>query len=311
MDATMIVRPPHPGVYDGVPPELYHRWPAASNSALGRLLRSPAHMRAYLDGEYKDTPALIEGRAIHTAVLEPDAFAGRYTVAEQCQAKKKDGDRCSNGGLMIHRDIGWVCGVHGRDPKLVAAPEAEVLAQADRDRILAIRDSVMAHPAARALVTGPGQVELSLAWRDRETGVLCKGRWDRHTPELGGGAIVDLKTTTDAGRAAFEKSIFKFGYHRQAAFYLMGAKARKIPVRSFAIIAVEKEPPYGVAVYRISDAVVQDAQEQVGRLLRLYKQCKETGEYPGYPEGVQDISIPAWAWSQIADQNDELDREVA
>ena len=74
------MKAPKPGVYRDVPPDEYHRWEAASNSALGHLMKTPAHMKTYMAADYKETDALLLGRAIHAAVLEPERFEEEYGV---------------------------------------------------------------------------------------------------------------------------------------------------------------------------------------------------------------------------------------
>jgi hypothetical protein len=307
-NATATMDTPGPGVYPGTPMEDYHAWGCASNSRLSRLMKSPAHLKAYIEEPAKeDTPARKLGRAIHMAVLEPGLFAEHYTTAGVCEASTKDGKACTNAGLFVHKRIGWVCGVHARnqDDDLETV-EREVLTAGDHETCVRVRDAVHAHSMARGLVTGPGQVEMSMVWKDRATGVLCKSRWDRHTPEIAGGSVVDLKSSLDSSIFDFERASFNWGYHRQAAFYLRGARARRLPVRSFSIIAVEKEPPYAVAVYRISDAVVDNLTEQLDSLLELYAECMGRDQWPGYPEIVRDISLPKWGWDKIDEQTAEV-----
>lgn len=300
---------PTPGVYPGTAMRAYHAWEAASNSRLTRLMRSPAHMKAYIEGPPAETEALRLGRAIHTAVLEPDHFGERYVTADQCMAITKEKKRCTNGGVWMHRDLGWVCGVHakGHDDGVVTAPAVEVLSADDQTLCLKIRDAVYRKDSARGLLTGAGEVELSMLWKDHATDVPCKARWDRHSPEIAGGSIVDLKTTKDASPRAFEKSIFDLGYHRQAGMYLMGARARKLPARHYTFVAVEKEPPFAVAVYRLSDGVVDAVRPQVETLLRRYAGCMESGRFPDYPDEVRDIFVPDWAWKVMDAQTEEIE----
>ncbi len=48
---------PPPGAHPGTAPDTYFAWTAASNTALGRLRKSAAHCKAYLDGQDLDTDA--------------------------------------------------------------------------------------------------------------------------------------------------------------------------------------------------------------------------------------------------------------
>jgi hypothetical protein len=295
MSAT--IEAPLPGVYPGVPMIEYHRWPGASNSRLSKIRQSPAHLKAYLD-EPTDAAHFAIGRATHSAILEPDDFGASYVMPEQCGATKKgDGLRCANAGVSLINGE-WFCGVHAKG---VGAPDTSkiVLPPADYSAIQKMRDSVMAHPKASRLLSGKGEVELSATWNDAGTGVLCKARLDRYSPAIAGGAIVDIKTTRDASPRAFESAIYNFGYHRQAAMYLAAARATGLNAEHFVVVAVEKEPPYAVAVYRITEGAIMAGEEQLKPLLALYAKCVETDTWPGYSENIEDIAIPAYAWNQI------------
>lgn len=159
--------------------------------------------------------------------------------------------------------------------------------------IHAMRDALMAHPAANALLTGvPGEAEKSVYWIDATTGVLCRCRPDWWRDD---NLIVDLKTTEDASPEGFARSIAKFRYDVQDAFYTDGVQQAtgKRP-KAFVFIAVEKKPPYGVGVY-VLDAETKDlGRAQYQHDLRVYAECVRTGEWPGYGDKIQTINLPAW-----------------
>lgn len=159
--------------------------------------------------------------------------------------------------------------------------------------IHAMRDALMAHPAANALLTViPGKAEKSVYWIDATTGVLCRCRPDWWRDD---NLIVDLKTTEDASPEGFARSIAKFRYDVQDAFYTDGVQQAtgKRP-KAFVFIAVEKKPPYGVGVY-VLDAETKDlGRAQYQHDLRVYAECLRTGEWPGYGDKIQTISLPAW-----------------
>jgi exodeoxyribonuclease VIII len=109
------------------------------------------------------------------------------------------------------------------------------------------------------------------------------------------GLIVDLKSTLDARRAAFERSIHGYGYHIQAAFYALGFEAiTGEALRDFAFISVEKHPPYAVAVYRLDDAAIAHGAKLVRQALRTYAGCLERNYWPAYSESIETVSLPAW-----------------
>jgi hypothetical protein len=299
MTATAQVLELEPGVHPGVAADVYRGWDAVSNSALTHLLRSPAHLREALDHPRPSSEEQVLGTAAHTLVLEPEAFSSLYTAADQCRETTGKGARCSRLGA-VRRDGDWYCSQHDPDKGALSDP-VQVLAPDQWERAHRIRDAVLAHESASYLVGLAGDVEVSLLWDDADSGVRCKGRPDKLARSID--AVVDLKTTQDAGRESFVRSIYNFGYFRQAAMYLGGLQACELAFRHFVIIAAEKTPPYGVAVYRLNDDVVEAGRAQLRALLATYRYCQERGEWPCYPGEIQNISLPRWAWGQIESED--------
>lgn len=309
MSAPEKVPPPDAGYYRDVSFETYLSWDAASSSALSKLLISPAHMKAYLE-EPPETEALRIGRAMHAAVLEPDHFPSRYVEGGQCEAETQKGARCSKGASMVTVEGEQVCGTHAKGK--AAHPTLTLLSEPDWASCLGARDALYGKPRIAALLNGPGDIELSFSWTDEDSGAPCKARWDRHSPEIAGGTVVDYKSAYDASPRTFERSIFRFGYYMQAALYLMAGEVFDAPVEHFAIIAQEKKPPYAVAAYRLTQAAIDTGREQVRALLRRYAECEREQSWPDYPDEIRDISIPEWAWYAADEDLDRLiGREAA
>jgi hypothetical protein len=66
--------------------EEYHRnKDAVGHSSLVRIMRSPAHFQEYVTHPPEPTPAMAFGTAVHSAVLEPAAFASDYAVFDESQ----------------------------------------------------------------------------------------------------------------------------------------------------------------------------------------------------------------------------------
>jgi hypothetical protein len=288
---------PEPGVYPGTPVLDYHRWACASNSRLTKLLRSPAHLKAYLDEPDDDTNALTMGRAAHSAILEPEDFAKRYGRSSGVDRRTKAGKQ-EWDDLLTEFGVGYV------------------LKPDDYDAALKMRESVRAHASASKLLAGEGDVEFSIVWdarydEDDEKAVQrCKARLDKMSPVIAGGVIVDIKTCRSASPRDFERAIFDHGYHRQGALYLDAARAAGLDASHFVIIAVEKEPPYAVAVYRITEGAIEAGYEQIRPLLRTYAMCETLNEWPAFGDDVKDIAIPAYAWNQL-DVRSPFDSEAA
>lgn len=176
----------------------------------------------------------------------------------------------------------------------------KVLSPEAFEQIFAMRDAVMNHPAAFAILN--------------------------HVKDI----IGDLKTTEDASPEGFAKSIANWRYDVQHAYYMDGTRLaleqgkcnppqegkaelsvywtdpvtgvlcrcrpdfwRGYP-KHFAFIAVEKKPPYAVGVYVLDSEGVEIGRAQYQHDLRVYAECVRTGVWPGYGDKIQTISLPAW-----------------
>ena len=125
----------------------------------------------------------------------------------------------------------------------------------------------------------------------------CKGRVDYYDPR--GGVLADLKTTRDASEDAFSRSAWDYGYFRQLAFYAHALERLGFEVSEVLVIAAEKEPPYGVAVYAVEDQALRAGWRQVEDLVAVYARCEATGVWPCYCEDAQPLTLPAWAWNRL------------
>lgn len=168
-----------------------------------------------------------------------------------------------------------------------------VLSQEQWDQLMAMRDSVMDHPAARALLTAkPGVAEQSVYWVDPVTGELCRCRPDFWRID---DIIVDVKTTDDASPEGFAKSIANWRYDVQDPFYRDGIKiATGRDIRGFVFLAVEKKAPYAVGVYVLDPESIELGRLQYRADLNRYAECKAASQWPGYGDKIQTISLPKW-----------------
>jgi PDDEXK-like domain of unknown function (DUF3799) len=287
----MTIDPKNPplGIHRDVPSALYHKCSGASASRLRTLARSPAHCFEEMTHPSEPTPAMILGSAAHVCILQPELFGASYIVAGQCATGKQNGQRCeSNGKKMVGGE--WFCGQHCRSAG-DAIPQTIILTE-DYDTCRRMAESARKKKAASELLDARPDVEVSFFWRHLEAGVVCKGRADILP---GGGIVGDLKTTEDASPEAFKYSIDKFGYYVQGAHYLDGLSTLRHRAEQFQIIAVEKSPPFEVAVYRLAQEDLQRGFDQLQRLLKVWKRCIEENRWPGYSEDVQDIQMTEYA----------------
>lgn len=262
----------------GVPAEVYHRRELGVVSAgvLRRLEeQTPAHYRAWVDEtDDADTPAMRFGRAYHDRVLLPDLFAKTYQVPPYF------GDMRSS---TSRKD---------RDDWLAANPGVVLLPPDDREKMEAMREALFRDPYIAALFAD-GDSEVTLRCTDEATGLRCKARADRWNRRKR--YMVDLKTTDDASPRAFGRSVVRYGYDVTHAHYTECAKACGEPIDEYLIVAQEKRAPYLAAVYQLDAAAEARGYEIRQRGIDKMAACMSSGEWPGYPRGVQPLALPGWA----------------
>lgn len=258
----------------GLSNEAYHALKAVSASQIKVLGRSPLH---YFDQFLADdrepreqTDAMRRGTALHTAVLEPELWDSTIAVPPHTFDRRTK---------------------VGKERAEAFATENEgklVLSRDDADDVRRMADAVRRHPAARFLLELPGRREASYTWEDPTTGLACKTRPDWHSDNSF--AVVDLKTTRDASREEFAKSIANLDYHIQAAW-----NRRALGKERFLTIAVENTRPWAVAVYPASAAMLAAGERRIDRAMEQLEECWRTGVWPGYGDLIsEEIELPGW-----------------
>lgn len=256
-----------------MPDNEYHSRPELSSTEARLLLQSPAKYRWRKDNPplIDDSPKFDIGKAVHAKVLGQGADVV-VVNADDWRTKAA-------------REAREDARAQGKAPLLTREFEA----------VNTMAESVLAHPTARALLSQPGDSEVSLF--ANVDGVPCRARFD-FLPRPAGRRIVaaDLKTTTDASPAAFEKSVATYGYDTQAAWYLdLHAAITGDDTAAFTFVAIEKEPPYLVAVYQLPTQWLEMGATKTIHARKLWTECTSTGVWPGYANEVRLLIPPTWA----------------
>jgi hypothetical protein len=282
---------PEPGIYPGVPYAEYAQWDAVNSSFLWRLrTRSPRHAQYEREHPKDPTPALKFGILLHLAVLEPARF-DESTIAEPEDAPRRPSQRQRDAKKPSPSTIEsieywdeWEEKAAGK--LVVTAGDSEKVREMDR----AIRIQ-----QCSGYVTG-GRAEVCLVWRDKDTGILCKGRLD-YLHEGWDVAIVDLKTTEDASYDAFQRDIYSYGYFQTAAFYMDGYEAiTGVRPKVFTWLAVEKEPPYVAKPWDADERLtIRPGQASYSEALERYVECVAKNEWPAYGDGPGVLGLSPWA----------------
>lgn len=273
---------PEPGIYEDVPFAEYAAWEAVNNSRLGQMAKSPKH---YTTPIKFSTDALRFGNLCHCGRLEPIALAERYAVAHDWHL---DAGNVTAAGKATDSKATRYYKERAEDFANANAGK-EIVSKAEYRQMMAMVKSIDADPVARRLFAGVGPVEVSIVWDDPETGLRCKGRFDK----LGPGYAADLKTTIDL--ATFPKSIANYSYHRQQAFYRMGwAVLNGGELLETWLVAAEKSEPFCVQAAPLSELALAQGDAEWRKLLGRVAECHEAGSWPG-PESPIEWTMPAWA----------------
>lgn len=266
------------GAHAGLADSVYHQrvLGVVSKTALDLVARSPAHYKAWIDGatEEEESDALNFGRAFHCALLEPDLYGKRYTV-------EPDFGDCRFKANKANRDA-WRTAHAGH----------EHLSADDFARIGGMVASIRRHPLAGRMIR-EGRSELTLKWRDPESGLTCKSRLDYYVESQA--MIVDAKSTIDARWAKFRRQIIDHRYHVQDALYRSAAVELQLPIQFFVFVACEKTPPYAVATYTLDADGIGRGYSAARADIDLLAICVRDNVWPGYPVGIKEIALPDWA----------------
>lgn len=271
-DSGALVRA---GIIKGISNEAYHKSAGVSKSQLDQFAKSPAHYLASLTTPRKETEAMRIGTLFHTLALEPEK--ANFVVGPNINKNTKE----------------W----KAFRAEAEAAGQV-VIDEGDNAMLQGMVASIKNHPAASALLSGPGIAEGSCFWFDERSGELCRCRPDLYRRDLG--IIVDLKTTDDASPAGFARSIWKYAYHRQAALYMDGVgESTGDIIKGFVFVVVEKSAPYAVGVYRLDMQGEEAGRVSYQSLLLDMADCKINRNFPAYSTKIETISLPAYAVKEV------------
>jgi hypothetical protein len=269
------------GIFTDMPDAEYFANPAISNSKIKELLRSPAHYKHSLTAPHEEKESFLVGSATHCSVLEFLEFDKRFYV---CDEKI---DKRTNVGKEKWKEV------------LKLADGKQVVTSENYEKVSGMHNAIMSNGEA-GIFFREGSPEV-VAFAEIE-GVSAKAKFDWliEKPVFWEGVdydgiIVDLKTTDDARRDSFAKSIYKFGYDTQCAWYTDVAEKALGGTYLFLFVVVEKSAPHCLSIFQLDDASIHIARMKYRRALALYRECSVTGDWYGYEGGVQLISLPAWA----------------
>jgi len=254
----------------------YQTVPGLNYSGAKHILVSPAHYQAWLTAEREETDALRIGRLVHLASLEPTKFDARVRVMPECDRRTKEGKGIYEAFVATLKE------------------GEETIKQKEMETVLSIAESAQA--GIEKIATGEHARKVEFIYTQKFGGIQIKGRPDLVLDYGDRTVVIDVKTTQDASPKAFAKDVANFKYHLQAAWYMQLTGAKE-----FYFVAVEKNPPFAHAVYKLDEAAIEAGRALMVSACALYGDCNLYGTWPGYSSAPQTLALPKWALSDSVD----------
>lgn len=281
---------PEPGIYPGTPKRDYLAWGALNQSVLTKMARSESHARQEYLVSAPAKPAQVLGDALHAAALEPGIFERNYV-----EMPSFPGHPNSNAHRGAKAE--WLA-EHEHQVTLTSKEYAQCQAM-----MKAMRDT--ADEAVIELLHGKGANEVAVVWQDEITGLLCKCRLDRVTYYRGWPTIVELKSTENASKSAWDYDFGKWRYHFQAAVQLIAMEQidlkseNSVAVRRHIHVVVEKHPPHGIACYETESESIEQGRAEWREYLDRWAKCIEQDRWPSYEHGVVPVQLPPYKLTKV------------
>ena len=290
-----------PGLYHDMPMTDYLRVEGVNHSLLKEMFRSPAHyLYAKTAPPSEPSEAMTLGTAVHLLSLEPELFGARVVEMPDFTIGLLDPDGKEYKNPRNTSEYRRRVEAHTANH-----PGAMILPMDEYRKVFTMADAIRRHKTAGRYSAMPGRVEVTIVWRDPETGILCKGRIDKliEGKPLG----YDIKTTRDANIDAFNRAVASFGYHSQAAWYRRGLRVLELGDIDIDLVVVENVPPYGVRVGPIDDDSIAIGAARCDAALRRIRQCEESGAWPGYDgDDLTVFGLPEWEKKRLGGVAEEV-----
>lgn len=271
------------GIFLGVAFDEYAKIDALNGSSIVHMRRSPMYYRWMCDNPQPPTPAMILGTATHRMILEPDRV-GDFAVWGLLEEEK------------VRRGKVW-------DSFCALNQGAMIVTVAERDAMVGMAVGARKNVPIMKYASAKGKTEVSMVWRDKQTGRLMKGRVDKI---LDNRVICDLKTTRDCHSRKFAAQSYQLGYHIKMAMYSYGYATVTGHMPKTKLLAIDSKAPYESAVYRVTSDVILQGWEELGELIDQLKQCEQTNTWPAAHDEETDLLLPAWLGAGEQDSLEEF-----
>ena len=287
-----------PGVYKGVPIEVYHSdccdGPSISSSGLREIAPPNGCPLKYWDNSYLNPDRAPQeqkdhfnlGHAVHTLLLGEKGFGEKYVV------RPKEWKDWRTDAAKEWREAQAKAG------KIVLVPE-------NLEQIEGMANRVANDRTFRDALDG--RAERTIVYRDK-TGVWVKARPDCLPSDT---TIADLKTCSDASDRACQVAITKYGYHMQMAL-ISSAIEEVLGIRTTEhfLLFIEAKRPFAYNIKPVDNQYIWYGQRQNRAALNIFADALRSGVWPTY-FGNGITASPSDFFEKMIDNEPSIPAEAA
>jgi len=309
-----------PGAYLNVPMEVYHGQPCEGFSVSSSGLRTIYNqsLKHFWNGsslnpereDIEQTEFIVLGRAAHHLLLGEADFKNYFVVrpTEAPDGRAWNGNNKSCQTWLAER----------------ALEGLTVLTPAQVEQVKGMAKSLSEEPIVQGGILN-GYIEVSMFWKDAETGIWLKSRPD--VIPNASGDVADLKCVSDVSNDGISKSLGERGYNQQGALVREGMQeVLDLEMQHFTLVYVEQKKPNCVRFDEVdpldivggtdpfSGESIIGGHDENHAALRLLKRALEDDSWPGPKASAGDgafVRRTKWHRDQSRRRFNEIQQEVA
>jgi len=229
-----------------------------TNSMLSKISQGGVqHLQAYYDAKFERKKHNDVGNHFHCIVLEPHLEKEIYFIIDDRNIIiELSGEYKTPRATKKYKE--W------REKAITEANGRIIIEWEDYDNNVRMKEKLMSYKLIKDLITNTSNVFEKIYYgKDKNTGQKTKCKLDIRNY---GNYIADLKSTKDPVTPSnIQKIIKKYGYDRQAAFYLDVTGED-----SFFFVFIEKTYPFTCGVVEMYQESIKEGREKNDRLIKQF-----------------------------------------
>lgn len=264
-------------------------------TSLYNFSRSPIDFINYklnkLEKTQEETAAMVYGRILHCAILEPKKFEERFFCLDDTKIIQSLKEKGAKNARATNEYKAWL------ELEEASAGNREVVSPKDAMHVKMISQEVWRNRASRTILDLCPVHEKAIEWKYKNY------RFKGYIDGRGDHCFLDIKSMADAEKRKAQRTIIDRLYYIQLAAYQIG---EGVEGEDSYIIAVDKRS--GISCHKLDDRLLQRGVEDYKRLVDMFNICiaregfdQSFDFWAQYLEkrwtGIFDLALPGWMLS--------------